>query len=75
VVLYRAEEAASITTMKSTKPVLPLDKICLPFKVTFPETIEGGVNNDTFVFRKNEEVFLTYPQYEALCFSSYKKYL
>lgn len=61
--------------MKSKKEIIDLDKILLPYKITFPVTIEGSVNSDSFCFRKGEEVTLTFPQYEALMHSDYAKYL
>lgn len=61
--------------MKSTKRLKDLDEIVLPFKITFPVTVEGSINNENFLFPKGVEVTLTYPQYENLRHSSYEKYL
>lgn len=61
--------------MKSTKRIKPLSEIILAYKTTFPETIEGGVNSNSFVFRKGVEVILTYSEYECLTNSDYAKYL
>ena len=61
--------------MKSTKRVKPLSEIILPFQITFPITIEGGVNNKSFCFPANKEVILTYNEYECITNSDYKQYL
>lgn len=61
--------------MKSLKPVKDLLEIVLPFTVTFPVTIEGSINNESFLFRPGEEVELTFPQYENLRATPYVKYL
>lgn len=57
------------------KRILELEEIVLPFKVTFPITVEGSVGNNFFRFEKGVEVELTFSQYEALRHSSYEKYL
>lgn len=59
---------------KSRRKVKELSKILLPFKVTFPVTVEGAINSDSYYFPANKEVELTYPQYEALVNTPYGKY-
>lgn len=61
--------------MKSSKKVLKLEDVVKPFRITFPVTIEGGINNEGFYFQKNVEVTLSFAQYEALTNSDYAKYL
>jgi len=61
--------------MKSMKPVLPLEKISLPYKITFPETVNGGVNEVWFQYPRNIEVFITFQIYEAILNSQYGDYL
>lgn len=61
--------------MKSVRPIKPLSEIILPFRITFPVTIEGSINGDNYVFPRNKEVVLNYAQYELLTNSSYAKYL
>ena len=61
--------------MKSTKIVKDLNDIILPFTITFPVTIEGSINSDTYRFKANEEVTLTFAQYEVLRTTPYVKYL
>lgn len=57
------------------KRIKDLEEIVIPFTITFPVTIEGSVNSDTFLFKRDVEYQLTYPQYEALRHSSFVKYL
>lgn len=61
--------------MKSLKRVKPLSEIILPFQITFPVTIEGGVNNEIFCFPANRQVILTYSQYECITNSDFVRYL
>jgi len=61
--------------MKSLKRIKPLSEIILPYKITFPVTIEGGVNDKSFCFPKNKEVTLTYNEYECITNSDFKQYL
>ena len=61
---------------KSHKPVKSLSEILLPFEITFPVTIELGVNDKHWKYPAHEKVFLhTYAEYEALSHSSYAMYL
>lgn len=59
----------------SKNPVKTLEEIQAPYKIIFPETIEGSVNTKMFKFEKGKQVILTYPEYEAIAHSSYARYL
>lgn len=61
--------------MKSNKPVKTLDEIVLSYKVTFPVSVEGSVNNRSFKFQAGVEAKLDYQVFEALKHSAYGKYL
>lgn len=61
--------------MKSTKRIKPLSEIILPYKTTFPVTIEGGVNDKMFCFPAKKEVVLTYNEYECITNSDFRQYL
>lgn len=61
---------------KSIKPVKSLSEILLPFEISFPITIELGVNDKRWTYPAREKVYLhSYAEYEALSHSSYAKYL
>lgn len=61
--------------MKSLKPIIPLDKILLPFTFTPKVTISGGVNGNNYHFPKGETATLTFNEYEAVFNSTYGKEL
>ena len=62
--------------MKSHKLVKQLNEIVLPYKVTFPYTVEGSVNSTYFKFLAKEESEITdFAVYENLMHSSYAKYI
>lgn len=60
---------------RSTKKVKSLEDVVLPFKITFPVSIEGSINNNFFNYPKGQEVTLTPEIYENLVNSQYAKYL
>jgi hypothetical protein len=69
------KEQRIMVSKRSIKRIKELSEILLPFKITFPVTIEGGVNQIHFFFPKGQEVELTYEQYECIRNSSFSEYL
>ena len=61
--------------LRSTRPIKRLEDVLLPFRIVFPETIEGSVNSHFFLFKKGERVTLSLREYETIAHSSYAKYL
>ena len=61
--------------LKSTKTVKTFEEISLPLILEFPVSIEGGVNGRMFNFPANQEVEVSFSQYEVIFNSDYGKYL
>jgi hypothetical protein len=58
-----------MTELRSHKPLKSLIDIIQPFKAIFDEPICGSVNGRNFAFPANQEVELTYPEFEDLFFA------
>jgi hypothetical protein len=66
----------TVERKRSNKPVKSLKEVLLPFEVTFPFTVEVGVNRDHWTYAANNRIRInTYAEYEAIAHSSYAKYL
>ena len=57
--------------MKSSKPIISLTDIIKPYTLVMPRDIDMALNNQSWHFKKGEEVALTYDQYEVLNHSDY----
>lgn len=60
---------------KSIKRILELSEIVLPYKAKFPQAGEISINSSFKKWQKDEEIELTFPEYEALKNSLYGKWI
>ena len=60
---------------KSKKYVKTLAEVVLPFKVTFPVTVEGSINGKPYKYWAGAKSLIkTFSVYQAIQHSSYGKY-